>query len=84
MPISTKLPLADRLLDASIDGLPGNGLQVTRQQFMKFFSELPANSSSTFLSNLKINSANTPTCRKITFVSATWSISTIQRRCWNG
>lgn len=66
MTISTEFPLADRLLDASIDGLLGTGLQVTRQQFMKFFSELPANSSSNFLSNLKINIANTPTYRKIT------------------
>ncbi len=37
MPISTDLSLADRFLDASIDGLLGTGLQVTRQQFMKFF-----------------------------------------------
>lgn len=66
MPYSTDLSLADRFLDASIDGLLGTGLQVTRQQFMKFFSELPANSSGTVLSNSEINSANTPTYRKIT------------------
>jgi hypothetical protein len=66
MSISTDLSLADRFFDASIDGLLGTGLQVTRQQFMKFFSELPVNSSGTFLSNSEISSANTPTYRKIT------------------
>lgn len=66
MSIPTDLSLADRFLDASIDGLLGTGLQVTRQQFMKFFSQLPVKSSGTFLSNSEINSANTPTYRKIT------------------
>lgn len=66
MSMSTNLSLADRLLDASIDGVLGTGLQVTRQQFIKFFSELPINSSGTFLSNSEISSANTPTYRKMT------------------
>lgn len=60
------LPLADRFLDASIDGLLGKGQVVTRQEFMDYFPELPKNSSGTFLSNSEVNSAKTPTYRKIT------------------
>ena len=66
MSILTDLSLANRFLDASIDGLLGTGLKVTRQEFMNFFSELPLGSSGTFLSYSEIGSANTPTYRKIT------------------
>ena len=49
------MTLRDRFLDAIIDGQLGNGIVVTRQEFMQFFSNDNPATTSVFLSNSEIH-----------------------------
>ena len=49
------MTLRDRFLDALIDGQLGNGIIVTRQEFMRFFSDDNSATTGVFLSNSEIN-----------------------------
>lgn len=49
------MTLRDRFLDALIDGQLGNGIIVTRQEFMRFFSNDNPATTGVFLSNSEIN-----------------------------
>ncbi|WP_350647439.1 hypothetical protein [Pseudomonas sp. HY13-MNA-CIBAN-0226] len=61
------ISLADRFLDASIDGLLGKGQLVTRQEFIDFFADEPKNTTGCFLSNSEMNSGtHSPHYRKLT------------------
>lgn len=57
------MTLRNRLLDAIIDGQLGNGITVTRQDFMRFFSEENPATTGCFLSNSEIitGSPHSPT-----------------------
>lgn len=49
------MTLRERFLDAIIDGQLGNGIIVTRQKFMQFFSNDKPATTGVFLSNSEIN-----------------------------
>jgi hypothetical protein len=49
------MTLRDRFLDALIDGQLGNGIIVTRQELMRYFSKDNPATTGVFLSNSEIN-----------------------------
>lgn len=49
------MTLRDRFLDSIIDGQLGNGIIVTRQEFMRFFSTENPATTGVFLSNSEIS-----------------------------
>lgn len=49
------MTLRERFLDALIDGKLGNGIMVTRQEFMQHFSNDNQATTGVFLSNSEIN-----------------------------
>lgn len=62
-----KMTLRERLLDAMLDGLIGNGLVVTRQEVMNFFSDVKSSYTGVLLSNAEMETGiHSPTWAKYT------------------
>ncbi len=61
------MSLRDRFLDAVIDGKIGDGIIVTREQFMNFFGQENPATTGCFLSNSEIETgSHSPTYRHFT------------------
>ena len=52
--------LRTRLLDAILDGQLGKGLVVTRQEFIRYFSDVDSATTGVFLSNSEIEAEHSP------------------------
>ena len=54
------MTLRTRVLDAFLDGRFGRGLVVTRQELVKYFSDVDPGTTGVFLSNSEIDAEHSP------------------------